>query len=107
MLMLTQDAAEVIRRLSAAPEADGVRISTASQLSPDSQGPSFQIELAPAPGVEDTVIEAEGANIFLAPEAAQALDDKVLHADVEGDAVRFAITEQPDEDTEDDHPVAG
>jgi iron-sulfur cluster assembly protein len=97
MLMLTRDAAEVIKGLSEAPGAEGVRISAAAQ-SVDGQMPGLQIALAPAPQVEDAVVEAEGAHIFLAPEAAQALDGKVLDADVEGEEVRFAVMEQTPEE---------
>ncbi len=98
MLMLTRDAADVIRELAEAPGAEGVRISAAAQSSLDSQAPGLQIQLAPAPQADDAVVEAEGAHIFLAPEAAQALDDKVLDADVEGEEVRFAVMEQTQEE---------
>ncbi len=94
MLMLTRDATEAIRGLAMAPGAEGVRISTGPDPSPASPGPSFRIELVPAPAEEDAVLEAEGAKIFLAPEAAPALDDKLLDADVEDEGVRFAITGQ-------------
>jgi iron-sulfur cluster assembly protein len=97
MLMLTRDAAEVIKELSSA-RGDGVRISAAAEPSTDAAGPGLQIALAPAPEAEDAVIEAEGAHIYLAPEAARALDDKVLHADVQGDEVRFAIMEQAEDE---------
>jgi hypothetical protein len=57
--------------------------------------------VAPTPAADDTVLEGGGAVIFLEPQAASALDDKVL--DVErvpdaergdGDEFRFAITPQ-------------
>jgi iron-sulfur cluster assembly protein len=94
MLMLTRDATELIQQLATAPETEGVRITPAAHSSPNSSGPTFHIELAAAPSVEDTVIEAEGAHIFLAPDAASALADKVLDADLHGEAVRFAILDQ-------------
>jgi hypothetical protein len=37
---------------------------------------------------------AEGARIFFAPDAALALADKVLDADVEAGEVRFAVLQQ-------------
>jgi len=40
------------------------------------------------------VIEGEGALVFLEPEAASLLDDKVLDARVEQDQVAFTIADQ-------------
>lgn len=97
MLMLTRNAAEVIRGLAEAPGADGVRISADPEAAPYSSSPSFRVEVVPTPDVDDTVVEAGGAQVFLAPEAADALEDKVLDADLEGGGVRFAITAQEDE----------
>lgn len=93
MLALTEGAAEVIRGLTAAPTAEGVRISAAST---DSPIPALQIELASAPQEEDAVVEAEGAQLFLAPAALEMLDDKVLDAGVVGDQVEFSVLTQPE-----------
>ena len=92
MLALTEGAAEVIKQLTAAPAAEGVRISAASA---DGAQPALQIELAAAPQEDDAVVEAGGAQLFLEQTALAVLDDKVLDADVEGDKVQFAILEQP------------
>jgi Fe-S cluster assembly iron-binding protein IscA len=97
MLALTETAADVIRQLTEAPVADGVRISTAG-ASVNGHGPNLLIELVPGPAVDDEVVEAAGARIYLEPGAMRVLDHMVLDADVEGDEVRFAILEQPDED---------
>ena len=43
---------------------------------------------------EDQVVEESGAQVFLEPHAAEALDDKVLDAEIEGGEVRFAVGEQ-------------
>jgi Fe-S cluster assembly iron-binding protein IscA len=93
MLMLTRDATEAIKGLAEAPGAEGVRISSLAQ-SAVAHGAGLQIALAPGPDPEDAVVEAEGARIFLAPDAALALDDKVLDAEVEVGEVRFAVLQQ-------------
>ena len=95
MLMLTEDAAEVVRDLADEPGAEGLRISSQA-VSTNGQGPHLSIEVVSAPEPEDLVVETEGAPIFLAPEAAGALDGKVLDAEIHGDRVEFALLE-PDE----------
>jgi len=92
MLMLTDDAAEVVRDLADEPGAEGLRISSQDH-SLNGQGPHLNIEVVSAPEPEDLVLETDGAPIFLAPEAAGALDGKVLDAEVEGDRVQFALLE--------------
>jgi iron-sulfur cluster assembly protein len=93
MLMLTHEATEVVKGLTAAPGAEGLRISSASG-SLNSHGPGLQVELVATPEPDDALVEAEGARIFLDQVAAGALDGKVLHAEVEDDQVRFAMVDQ-------------
>jgi iron-sulfur cluster assembly protein len=95
MLMLTRDAAEAVKGLAEAPGAEGLRISTVPPAT-DARGPRLQVALAPGPDPQDAVVEAEGARIFLAPDAAPELDDKVLDADIEAGEVRFAVLQQGD-----------
>ncbi len=40
------------------------------------------------------MVEESGAHIFLEPPAAEAHDDKLLDAQVEGGQVRFTVSEQ-------------
>ena len=96
-LMLTPDAAEAIKGLAEVPGAEGVRISPIAQRLDTTEGPGLQIELAAGPEPEDAVVELEGAHIFLAPEAAETMEDKVLDADITGDQVRFAVLHPADE----------
>jgi iron-sulfur cluster assembly protein len=91
MLMLTKSAADVIRELGGTPGVAGVRIS-GLQESPT----GLQATLVPEAEPLDEVVEAEGARIFLAPDAAEAVDDKVLDADLEQGGIRFALLEQED-----------
>lgn len=92
MLTLTRKAARAIRELTDTPIAEGVRIYAGRRF----ERGSVQIEVASGPDVEDTVLEAEGARLFVEPETMQELDHKVIDADVEGDEPRFAIFEQAD-----------
>jgi iron-sulfur cluster assembly protein len=55
---------------------------------------NFQLSVVPLPAEDDEVIEEEGARVFLEPEAASLLDDKVLDASVEQNQVAFTIGEQ-------------
>ncbi len=94
MLRLTENAAAAIRGLTDAPGAEGVRISQADP-SLATGGVGLQIELVGAAAPEDAVVEAEGFCIFLAPEAVDLMEGKVLDADVESEEVRFAVLTEP------------
>jgi Fe-S cluster assembly iron-binding protein IscA len=95
MVTLTHDAADVIRQLTEAPTADGVRLHAGSRFS-RGDAPEVQIEVAAGPGVEDTVLEAAGARLYLEPGTMRALDHKVIDADVEDGEPHFTIFEQLD-----------
>lgn len=92
-LVLTPDAARVIKGLAEMPGTEGLRISPIGQT-PDTQTPGLQVELAAGPQPWDEVVEVEGARIFVAPEAAETTEGKVLDADIDGDQMRFALREQ-------------
>ena len=84
-------AAEVVRRILAqAPEDTngGLRIAPAQPI-PD--GVAFEMTLVGEPEEDDETVEDEGATIFLQPEAAELLDDKILDAELKDDQVRFAV----------------
>jgi len=101
MLVLTEAAAEVVKSVTSttqAPEGAGLRISSSApdSGSPDSENPgSLQVTAAAGPGDSDQVIEAAGAFVYLEPQAAAYLADKVLDAEVdeEGNA-HFTLTAQ-------------
>jgi len=92
MLTITEDALDAIRLLVQQTDAEGVRIST-SDYSLNGSGPAVQLEPAPGPEDGDSVLDAGGAKVFLAPTAA-ALGDKVLDAEVGDGEVRFELHEQ-------------
>jgi iron-sulfur cluster assembly protein len=58
---------------------------------------NFHLDVVPLPAEDDEVIEEQGARVFLEPEAASLLDDKVLDANVEQNQVAFTIAEQIEE----------
>jgi iron-sulfur cluster assembly protein len=94
MLAITDTAAEAIKGIVASPqvpEGAGLRIATRPET--PAEGP-FEVSVAPVPAEEDQVVEESGAQVFLEPHAAEALDDKVLDAEIEGGEVRFAIGQQ-------------
>jgi len=51
--------------------------------------------VAATPAEDDEVVEEQGAQVFLEPNAAALLDDKRLDAQVEAGQVTFAIAQQP------------
>jgi Fe-S cluster assembly iron-binding protein IscA len=58
---------------------------------------NLELSVVPLPAEDDEVIEEQGARVFLEPEAAALLDDKVLDASVEQNQVAFTIADQIDE----------
>lgn len=68
----------------------GVRLSTEVDLDSDGdRGPALVMDLALAPADGDAVLMQ--APVFVGAEAAQALDRKLLDADVSSEAVRFTL----------------
>ena len=85
MLVLTEAAAEVVKAISStpqAPEGSGLRIaSPAGAADPG----TLQVTAAPGPNENDQIIETAGAHIYLEPQAAVYLEDKVLDAEVDSE----------------------
>jgi iron-sulfur cluster assembly protein len=93
MLTLTDSAVTAIRTLTSQPELPvdtGLRI-----MAQDEGAPSFQVTLAETPVAGDQVIEEDGARVFLEANAAAALDDKALDAQVDDEGtVAFTVAQQ-------------
>jgi iron-sulfur cluster assembly protein len=92
MLAISENAAEAIRGLVAAPEVPdsaGLRITA-----PPTGETSFELSVAATPAEDDEVVEEQGAQVFLEPGAAALLEDKRLDAQVEAGRVTFAIAER-------------
>jgi Fe-S cluster assembly iron-binding protein IscA len=92
MLTLTENAGSAIKAIiDQTPTTDtgGLRIQSTGQ--PDGR---FEVAVVAQPEVTDSVVERDGARVFLEPGAALVLDDKTLDASVdEGGSVRFAIAD--------------
>ena len=94
MLAITENAAEAIQTIVASSpevrEKGGLRI----LARPEGEQEKLELTIAAIPAEDDEVVEEHGAHVFLDPEAASYLDDKVLDARVEGNQVGFALLEQ-------------
>jgi iron-sulfur cluster assembly protein len=55
---------------------------------------NFQLRVVPVPAEDDEVIEEQGARVFLEPQAASLLGDKVLDASVDENQVAFTIADR-------------
>jgi Fe-S cluster assembly iron-binding protein IscA len=97
MLVLTKAATEVVKFVTSAPQAtkiSGLRI-TSSVPDPDNAG-VLQVAAVAGPDEDDEVLDAAGARVFVAPQAAAFLDNKVLDAQVDGAGQpRFSLSLQP------------
>jgi Fe-S cluster assembly iron-binding protein IscA len=79
MLVLTEAAAEVVKSVTSAPQTpDGTGLRISSSASKPEDPGALQVTAADRPDENDQVIEADGARVFLEPQAAAYLDDKVL-----------------------------
>ncbi len=92
MLVLTQNAVEAITAIKSStdevPDEAGLRISA------DVAGPDevmLNLAIVPEPSESDVVVEAAGEQVFLEPDVAPFLTDKVLDAQVEEGQVTFAV----------------
>jgi iron-sulfur cluster assembly protein len=96
VLAITPTAAEAIKGVvtsSGLPESSGgLRIARPPDT--DERGAGFELSVTATPQGEDQVVEEHGAQVFLEPEAADVLDDRLLDADMRGDQVRFLLEPQ-------------
>ena len=90
MLTLTENASNIVKTIAVQTlgnEEGGLRISTQGSSDGD-----FAVTAVEAPDPGDTVVDSDGAKVFLEENAATALDDKVLDAEVDSSgSVQFAI----------------
>lgn len=89
MLTLTDNATSEIRNIIEDPQVpDGCGLRIAN----DPAAGGLTLTLAAAPSEDDHVLDDGGARVFLAPQAAQLLDDKALDAAKDGDGqLRFTV----------------
>jgi iron-sulfur cluster assembly protein len=97
LLALTDSAVEAVKSIVSssdeASETGGLRM-VAERAGTQA---NFQLSVVPLPAEDDEVIDEQGARVFLEPEAASLLDEKVLDASVEQDQVAFTIADQIEE----------
>lgn len=96
MLLLTETAAEVVKAITSTPQSpEGTALRIESSVPQPADPAALQLSTAVAPAENDQIIEAGGARVYLEPEAAAYLDDKVLDAqlDQEGQA-HFSLAVQ-------------
>lgn len=90
MLMLTENATKLIGTLvdkTDLPEGAGLRIASAPE--------GLTVSPVGVPETSDQVVENQSARVFVEPDAAQALDDKVLDAQVDDSGrVQFFLGSQ-------------
>jgi iron-sulfur cluster assembly protein len=95
VLTLTGNAVEAVKTIAEAspelPDESGLRI----QAQPTADGQvAFGLMMVESPDEGDQVVEEGGARIFVEPEVALVLEDKVLDATVVDDRVQFSLSEQ-------------
>ena len=97
MLALTDDAVEAVRNIVSSsdelPETGGLRV-VAERAGTQA---NLQLSVVALPAEDDEVIEEQGVRVFLEPEAAALLDDKVLDASMEQNQVEFTIADKVEE----------
>ena len=97
VLALTDNAVEAVKSIVSssdeASETSGLRM-VAERAGTQA---NFHLTVVPLPAEDDEVIDEQGARVFLEPEAASLLDEKVLDASVEQDQVAFTIADQVEE----------
>ena len=96
MLAISEDAATAIRgivRAPGVPEGAGLRITR--EVNTDEEGAprtDLRLSVVAQPEEGDEVLKEE--RVFVDPNAADLLDDKLLDADIVGDDVRFSLDVQ-------------
>jgi iron-sulfur cluster assembly protein len=97
MLALSETAVDAIGGIlntPGLPAGSGLRIAMAPS---DGAAPAGDLELtvAAVPADGDSVIEELGARVFVQDVIADALEDKLLDANISDEQVSFALAEQP------------
>jgi iron-sulfur cluster assembly protein len=90
MLAITEDAAAAIKGIVGAPgvpEGAGLRITQERHV--EGERADLRLSVVAEPEEGDDVLADE--RIFVAPEAAKFLNDKLLDADIVDDEVRFSL----------------
>jgi iron-sulfur cluster assembly protein len=97
VLALTDSAVEAVKAIVEASD-DAVDTSGLRMVAePTVLGTNLRLSVVPLPAEDDEVIEDQGARLFLEPDAASLLDDKVLDANVDQGQLAFTLADQLEE----------
>ncbi len=94
MLAITEDAAAAIKGIVGSPglpEGAGLRITQELNTEADGETPRIDLRLSVVAGPQEGDEVLADERVFVDPEAAELLDDKLLDADVVDDEVRFSL----------------
>jgi iron-sulfur cluster assembly protein len=95
VLALTDSAVEAVKSIVSLSDEDADNGGLRLVAEGEGTQASFHLSVVALPAEDDQVVEERGVRVFLEPEAASLLDDKVLDATVEQDRVAFTIADQP------------
>jgi iron-sulfur cluster assembly protein len=92
MLTLTPNAEQAVRQIVAntpiSEDTGGLRIAPGE---PTPEGVPLELTIVGSPEPEDEDAGTPEVHVYLEPTAAEALEDKVLDAEVEGNNIGFAL----------------
>jgi iron-sulfur cluster assembly protein len=96
LLALTDNAVEAVKTVVSSSDDVAETSAPRSRRAGRAQM-NLRLSVALLPSEDDEVLAEQGARVFLEPEAASLLDDKVLDAGVEQNQVAFTITDPVEE----------
>ncbi|MGH3014756.1 MAG: iron-sulfur cluster biosynthesis family protein [Gaiellaceae bacterium] len=94
MLALTDNAVQAVKHIVASTEGSSETGGLRMVAEQEGTQANFALSVVPLPAEDDEVVEEQDARVFLEPQAASLLDDKVLDAVVEENKVSFTIADQ-------------
>ena len=97
MLEITPTAVSAIRAIiDPLSGVEGMRVTRGATDSPNGSAPSVGVMIAPAsgPSGDDETVQQGGVAVFVDPEVAALVEDKVLDVEPADDQLRFTFTDQ-------------
>jgi iron-sulfur cluster assembly protein len=94
LLALTDNAVQAVKHIVAATEGSSETGGLRLVAEQDGTQANFALSVVPLPAEDDEVVEEQDARVFLEPQAASLLEDKVLDAVVQENRVSFTIADQ-------------
>lgn len=94
MLALTDNAVQAVKHIVSSTEGSSETGGLRMVAERAGTEVNFALSVVPLPAEDDAVVDEQDARVFLEPEAASLLDDKVLDAVVDQNRVSFTIADQ-------------